>query len=51
MNWDKLCLGLLTRLYDRVADGVEKDPLMFTYCVIDDVFAEHRLLTRCRNSP
>jgi hypothetical protein len=51
MTWDKLCLGLLARLYDRIADGTEQAPLATTYCDVYSVFDEHALLTRCVNSP
>ena len=51
MTWDKLCLGLLARLYDRITDGTEQAPLDNTYCDVYSVFDQHDLLTRCRNSP
>ena len=51
MTWDKLCLALLARVYDRLDDGTEKDPLLDTRCSVRDVFAEHGLLEEARNSP
>jgi hypothetical protein len=51
MTWDKLCLALLARLYGRIEDGLEKEPLMDSWCAVRDVFAKHGLLQPCRNSP
>ena len=51
MTWDKLCLGLLARLYDRIADGTDVDTLANTYCDVYSVFSQHALLTKCVNSP
>ncbi len=53
MTWDKLCLALLTRVFERITDGLEKDPLpgYDSYCAVDAVFREHGLLTECVNSP
>jgi hypothetical protein len=51
MTWDKLCLGLIARLFDRIVDGLEKDPLSQTFCSVYDVFSEHGLLQECNSSP
>jgi hypothetical protein len=51
MTWDKLSLGLLARLYDRISDGTEQEPLANTYCDVYSVLSQHALLTRCLNSP
>jgi hypothetical protein len=51
MTWDKLCLALLARLYDRIDEGLEKEPLLDTWCAVRDVFIHHGLLEECRNSP
>ena len=51
MTWDKVCLGLLARLYDRISDGTEQEPLADTYCDVYSVFKQHELLSRCVNSP
>lgn len=53
MTWDKLCLALTARVYERVADGTEKDPIngYDAYCAVVTVFTEHGLLDECLNSP
>ena len=51
MTWDKLCLGLLGRVYDRISSDLEQQPLANTYCGVYEVFKQHALLTRCVNSP
>jgi hypothetical protein len=52
MTWDKLCWGLLTRVYDRITDGLEKDPLpgCDSWWGVYNVFNEHGLVTECLNS-
>lgn len=37
------------RVHERIADGLEKDPLpgLDSYCAVDAVFKAHDLLTRC----
>ena len=52
MTWDKLCLALTARVYERVSEGLEKEPLNGdTYCSVVRVFGEHGLLSECVNSP
>ena len=51
MTWDKVCLGLLSHLHQRLVDGVERDPLSNTYCAVFDVFSAHGLLQKCDSSP
>jgi hypothetical protein len=51
MTWDKLCLGLLARLFERLGDGLEEEPLSDTYCDVFDIFSEHGLLQKCNSSP
>jgi hypothetical protein len=51
MTWDKLCLALLARVYERIADGLEQGALPETYCGVYRVFSANGLLTECVNSP
>jgi hypothetical protein len=53
MTWDKLCLALTARVYERVTEGLEKEPIggQDPYCAIVKVFGEHGLLSECKNSP
>lgn len=53
MTWDKLCLALTVRVYERVTDGLERDAIngYDAYCAVIDVFNEHGLLDACLNSP
>lgn len=53
MTWDKLCICLLARIYERIDNGLEKEPLpeYGSYCGVFSVFQEHGLLSECVNSP
>lgn len=52
MTWDKLCLALTARVYERVEQGLEKEPIngYDAYCAVVNVFTAHGLLHECRNS-
>ena len=53
MTWDKLCWGLVARVFERLASGIEKDPLSGyeSPCEVYSVFDAHGLLSECLNFP